>query len=197
MRQPTTTTAAAAAAAAAATTSTTTTTTTTTVDATVSVAHPAAAGGGMEVDIKKSERKRKRERQRRSDLATAFEELSVLVAQLDPEDTGGGRKPSGDTTSSRIPVAPSSTGEGTAPPPVVDVDGTGMTRLDLIGRTTMVLRRLQRENSDLRRRFEDVKKGGRMGDGVGDDTVRFLCLDCWLALYVLFRIWTESLTRRC
>jgi hypothetical protein len=46
-----------------------------------------------------------------------------------------------------------------------DLDGSGMTRLDLIGRTTMLLRRLQRENVDLRRRLEDYKKGRTGGSG--------------------------------
>jgi Helix-loop-helix DNA-binding domain len=106
-----------------------------------------AALSGIGGAIVKSERKRTRERQRRSDLASAFEELATLVAQIDPEEEDGdtrgkrGRRKSDD-------------------PPDVD----SMTRLDLIGRTTGVLRRLQRENADLRRRIEDK--------GLSNDSVR-------------------------
>jgi Helix-loop-helix DNA-binding domain len=108
-----------------------------------------SAGGA----IVKSERKRKRERQRRSDLASAFEELATLVAQIDPEegDEGGDNNRSGKRGRRKSDDPP-------------DVDS--MTRLDLIGRTTGVLRRLQRENAELRRRVDEK--------GRTDDSVRCL-----------------------
>ena len=147
-------------------------------------------------ESKKSERKRKRERQRRSDLANAFEELSSLVVQIDPDDNndppstsltdsdgiampsstistsaasirelggmGGGVVGSSSTSASasikRVPRRKSGAEEA-------DLDGSGMTRLDLINRTTMLLRRLQRDNMDLRRRFDDYKKTGHTGAG--------------------------------
>lgn len=110
-------------------------------------------GGGVAI---KSERKRKRERQRRSDLASAFEELATLVAQIDPDEEGLDQ---GGDSSHRS----GKRGRRKADDPP-DVDS--MTRLDLIGRTTGVLRRLQRENADLRRRLEDK--------GRTDDSVRLL-----------------------
>jgi Helix-loop-helix DNA-binding domain len=139
-------------------------------------------------ESKKSERKRKRERQRRSDLANAFEELSTLVIQIDPDDND----PQSTTLTNADGIAiPSSTisapasirehgalgasnkrvqrrkssGEVESAAAQADLDGSGMTRLDLIGRTTMLLRRLQRENIDLRRRVDDYKKGRTSGSG--------------------------------
>jgi hypothetical protein len=102
-------------------------------------------------DSKKSERKRQRERQRRSDIANAFEDLSSLLSQIDPDDSESApnrrrrRKP-GDPVES-------------------DVDASGMTRLDLIGRTAEVLRKLQRENFELRQKLEEKRHTG------GDDKV--------------------------
>jgi Helix-loop-helix DNA-binding domain len=100
-------------------------------------------GGGVD-DSKKSERKRKRERQRRSDLANAFDELSALVAQIDPDDSDTGTRKKRRKS-----------GVGEPEVAAADPDNSSMTRLDLIGRTTTVLRRLQRENADLRRRLEE------------------------------------------
>lgn len=154
-------------------------------------------------ESKKSERKRKRERQRRSDLANAFEELSTLVIQIDPEDNindpqsttttltdidgmavpssalapsasmrehaggGGGASSSGSNTRRGAHRRKSSMGETDAAA-AAELDGSGMTRLDLIGRTTMLLRRLQRENMDLRRRLDEYKKGRTTGGGNSD-----------------------------
>lgn len=102
-------------------------------------------------DSKKSERKRQRERQRRSDIANAFEELSSLLSQIDPDESENAsskrkRRKSGEPVES-------------------DVDASGMTRLDLIGRTAEVLRKLQRENDELRRKLEENRRSG------GDDKV--------------------------
>jgi hypothetical protein len=110
-------------------------------------------------DTKKSERKRKRERQRRSDLTNAMDELAALVSQIDPEeqsDTAAQKKrrrKSGEEAAS---------GNN-------ELDSTNMTRLDLVGRTTMVLRRLQRENAELKRRLEEQQS--RFS---GDDKVSVL-----------------------
>ena len=126
-------------------------------------------------ESKKSERKRKRERQRRSDLASAFEELSTLVIQIDPDDNDPQSSSTlTDTDGIAIPSSAGAAGgskkvqrrkSGGEAEASGDLDGSGMTRLDLIGRTTMLLRRLQRENSDLRRRFDDYKKGRMSGGG--------------------------------
>ena len=129
-------------------------------------------------ESKKSERKRKRERQRRSDLASAFEELSTLVIQIDPDDNDPQSSSTlTDTDGIAIPSSAGAAAGGGGSKKVQrrksggeaeasgDLDGSGMTRLDLIGRTTMLLRRLQRENSDLRRRFDDYKKGRMSGGG--------------------------------
>lgn len=114
-------------------------------------------------DTKKSERKRKRERQRRSDLANAFDELSALVSQIDPDEQSDSatqrkrRRKSGESEDAAAAVAAAA---------AADLDNSSMTRLDLIGRTSTVLRRLQRENADLRRRLEEQQS--RSG---GDDKV--------------------------
>jgi len=110
-------------------------------------------------DSRKSERKRQRERQRRSDLASAFDELSTLLTQIETpsgELAGGGSEDS----SARRRRRRSGTGDDME-------DSAGMTRLDLIGRTVGVLRRLLHENADLRRR---LMEGG--GGGDGDEKVR-------------------------
>ena len=155
-------------------------------------------------ESKKSERKRKRERQRRSDLANAFEELSTLVIQIDPDDNDiltdadGIAVPSStistsasirehgmmgigsgavSTGSSKRGQRRKSSGEAEA---AVDLDGSGMTRLDLISRTTMLLRRLRRENIELRRRVDDYKKGRTSGIGsrmgTGENIDDMVCL---------------------
>jgi Helix-loop-helix DNA-binding domain len=92
-------------------------------------------------DSNKSERKRQREKQRRSDIASAFDELSSLLSQIDPEDTEvvpnrRRRRKAGEVAE-------------------VDADTSGLTRLDLIGRTAEVLRKLKRENEDLRKQLEE------------------------------------------
>lgn len=117
------------------------------------------ASEDFETNTKKSERKRQREKQRRSDLASAFEELASLLSEIEPEeDVGGGR-----TKKSRRRSGP-----GEAPAREVDqLEALGMTRLDLIGRTIETLRRLHRENSDLRQSLEHQSHRAE-----GDDKVR-------------------------
>lgn len=110
-------------------------------------------------DSRKSERKRQRERQRRSDLAGAFDELSTLLSQIEtPSELAGGSSEHGGD--SRRRRRRSGTGDDME-------DSAGMTRLDLIGRTVGVLRRLLHENADMRRR---LMEGGGSGDG--DEKVR-------------------------
>lgn len=107
-------------------------------------------------DSRKSERKRQRERQRRSDLAGAFDELAQLLTQVEPGGGEGGSE-SGENKRRRRRSSMSG-GQDDAPLE----DSAGMTRLDLIGRTIGVLRRLQQENADLRTRL--MEGGGAEGE---------------------------------
>jgi len=111
-------------------------------------------------DSRKSERKRQRERQRRSDLASAFDELSTLLTQIETPSSGELAGGGSEDSSARRRRRRSGTGDDME-------DSAGMTRLDLIGRTVGVLRRLLHENADLRRR---LMEGG--GGGDGDEKVR-------------------------
>lgn len=111
-------------------------------------------GDDPESTVKKSERKRQREKQRRSDLASAFDELSSLLAKAENEgqpDEGkrGGRK-------RRSSVGDSSD--------VHSVEASGMTRLDIIGRTIETMRRLIQENSDLKNAVTAYRSRGPPGD---------------------------------
>jgi Helix-loop-helix DNA-binding domain len=130
------------------------------------------AGAG---DSRKSERKRKRERQRRSDLASAFDELSALVMQIYPENDANSDADVSQrgTTSPQRKRGRKKSGENTRPVASSDVDSSGMTRIDLISRTRVTLQRLYRENTDLRRHLESVKRGRNMGD----DTVSLLVVE--------------------
>jgi hypothetical protein len=119
-----------------------------------------AIGSVVGDDTKKSERKRKRERQRRSDLTNALDELAALVSQIDPEEQS-------DTTAQKKRRRKS--GEAEAAAGNNELDSTNMTRLDLVGRTTMVLRRMQRENAELKRRLEEQQSRSS-----GDDKVSVL-----------------------
>lgn len=114
------------------------------------------AGEDTESNSKKSERKRQREKQRRSDLANAFEELSSLLSRIEPEeDDAGGKK-----RKRRSSVDGSNEADA--------ADSSGMTRLDVIGRTIEILRRLHRENSELKQSLDQPRRDG----GSGDDRVR-------------------------
>lgn len=126
-------------------------------------------GGGGDVEgSRKIERKRTRERQRRSDLASAFVELTALVSQLDPASAVDEPDAVGTNNKRRrrrsIGSDPDEiVGTSAARP---DLDNSSMTRLDLIGRTTNLLRRLQRDNADLRRCLNEERN--RTGE---DDNV--------------------------
>jgi hypothetical protein len=100
-------------------------------------------------DNKKSERKRKREKQRRNDLTIAFDELAAFIVKVDPEP--------GESTRKR-----KKTDKGG------EAESSGITRLDLITRTLRLLRRLHRENDEMRHFLEQRRGEG----GSGNDNVR-------------------------
>lgn len=107
-----------------------------------------------EDEANKSLRKRERERQRRTEMASAFNDLSQLLAELDPDNsdsqsTARRRRRRGSDTEQEF-----------------DIPGeSNMTRLLLINRATSLLRNLHAENTDLKQRL-------RSGAG-GDDKVCF------------------------
>lgn len=105
-----------------------------------------AAEDSVDDGPKKSERKRQRERQRRSDLSNAFDELSSLLSQIDPDD-------SDNAPNRRRRRRSVSEADG-------DVDASGMTRLDLIERTAAVLIKLQHENNDLKQKLAEQHRSG-------------------------------------
>ena len=131
------------------------------------------AGGGDDDQLggdetKKSERKRQRERQRRFDIANAFDELSSLLSQIDPED---------DDTSPRSRRRRSSLGEDAAEAIEHPDTSQGHTRLDLIGRSVAALKRLHRENMELKSQLEQRR-------GSDNSKVRMLS-------------WVEPSVRQC
>ena len=134
---------------------------------------------GAADESRKSERKRQRERQRRSDLASAFDELASLITQIENPAVGGGPILSSSSSGAasldhhhhhyaaaledpakRQRRRRSGVGEELE-------DSSGLTRLDLIGRTVGVLRRLQQENAELRGRLMEG------GGGSGEEQVCF------------------------
>jgi len=136
---------------------------------------------------RKSERKRQRERQRRSALASAFDELAALLTQIEPEHAsslaagGAGSENIDSSTGGKARKRRRASATGTDP----DLENSArLTQLDLIGRTVGVLRRLQQENVDMRRR---LMEGGSMDN---DLKVRFCsrryihiyrCAEDWIA----------------
>jgi ferric-dicitrate binding protein FerR (iron transport regulator) len=128
-------------------------------------------GNDAESSTKKSERKRQREKQRRTDLANAFEELIQLLQQVNPDEAEAAnhqntkkkrRRSSGDAAGAGGAAGNNTAGGGGGG----DFDGTGelsgMTRLDVIGRTIDTLRRIHGENMNLRRAIE--KRGSTNPD---------------------------------
>lgn len=118
-------------------------------------------------DTKKSERKRKRERQRRSDLTNALDELASLVSQIDPDESMDGSSAAAAAVQKKRRRKSGEEEAAIVQPPPSDLDNTNMTRLDLIGRATSVLKRLHSENLELRRRLVDQQSRSE-----GDDKVR-------------------------
>lgn len=96
-------------------------------------------GGGEDV-TKKTERKRQREKQRRFDLTNAFDELATVLSKIEPGDTD--LHVSG-TKKKRKRSIGDATDNG-------DGETSGMTRLDLIGRTVDILKKLHADNRELR-----------------------------------------------
>ena len=90
---------------------------------------------------KKSERKRQREKDRRKEEKEAFAELGQAIALVEPEDSQ----------------------EGTD---LVNIDGSSLTRIDLIGRACDVIRKLLADNASLKR-----AKGNSGEKKVGSDVV--------------------------
>jgi hypothetical protein len=107
--------------------------------------------GGDDDYTKKSERKRQRERQRRFDLAKAFDELAALLSQVDPEDGEPNRR-----RRRKSGIDESQSAE-------IDIGDTssGLTRLDMIVRTIDVVRRIHRENADLKAAAADQRRNTR------------------------------------
>lgn len=91
----------------------------------------------------KSQRKRERERQRRTEMAGAFNDLSQLLHELDPDNadsfSGSRRRRRRGSDGDEFDLA---------------ADGSGMTRLLLINRATEMLRTLRTENINLRHRLQ-------------------------------------------
>lgn len=109
-----------------------------------------APGGSEDPEmlVGKSERKRQREKQRRSDLANAFDELNSLLTRVDPEESETSqsksrrrRKSVGDSSEADQPSA----------------EASGLTRLDLIGRTIETIKKLHQENMELRQSLSSLK----------------------------------------
>lgn len=95
----------------------------------------------------RSERKRSREKQRREDVNKQFADLSQLLRQIEAEDLT-------DEGCKRLPI----------------VSGGPTNRVDLIGRTIVVLERIHKLNKDRKREIEDLNK--QVGDAkkMAEDT---------------------------
>jgi hypothetical protein len=107
----------------------------------------------VDENSKRSERKRQREKQRRSDLTSAFEELSELILKIEPGvlPVEQGKKKKKTTDGS-------------------DALSSGMTRLDIVARTVEVVKTLHEENEKNKRLLEEMKRPGVQRD----DKVRVL-----------------------
>mmetsp|Transcript_4410 Transcript_4410/g.5098 ORF Transcript_4410/g.5098 Transcript_4410/m.5098 type:complete len:328 (+) Transcript_4410:72-1055(+) len=95
----------------------------------------------------RSERKRNREKQRREDVNKQFADLSQLLRQIEAEDLT-------DEGCKRLPI----------------VSGGPTNRVDLIGRTIVVLERIHKLNKDRKREIEELNK--QVGDAkkMAEDT---------------------------
>lgn len=105
---------------------------------------------------KRSERKRQREKQRRIDLSKAFDDLAALMVAIEPEagdadaDAKKKRKKSGDGD-----------------------EASGITRLERIERAMNILKRLHRENEELKATVANLRERGLGGHG---DNVSACCV---------------------
>lgn len=131
-----------------------------------SIDDDADAAGVDEGVQRRSERKREREKKRRSDLTSAFEELSQFIIQFEPQgldddslhgDAGGG---GGDKKKRRK----SSMDAGD--------EAGGITRLDVIGRALRIMRRLHHENEERKRIIASYEaRGGATGGNPNDNVL--------------------------
>jgi uncharacterized protein Veg len=115
----------------------------------------------------KSERKRKREKQRRSELTNSFDDLATFVLQLDAEnDEQTGEK---DSKKKSRRLSSSNRNDGG------DNDTGGMTRVDLIMKSLAIMKRLQRENTELKQQL------ARSGPNAGKNEVSMVLtfILCW------------------
>jgi Helix-loop-helix DNA-binding domain len=108
---------------------------------------------------RRSERKREREKKRRSDLTSAFDELSQLIVQLDPMDDDSSIP--GDKKRRRKSSMDGTSGE----------DAGGITRLDVIGRALRIIKRLHRENEERKRIISSYESRGGPPGGNPNDNV--------------------------
>lgn len=106
---------------------------------------------------RRSERKRQREKERRRDLSVAFEELSQLMTQVEPqgmdEESVSGEKKKRKKSS------------------VEGADDAGGTRLDVIGRALRIITRLHRENEERKQIISSYEASGGAGPHPNDNVI--------------------------
>ena len=95
------------------------------------------SAAAMEDGKEKSERKRQREKQRRSELTNAFDDLAALVMKMDNADDDVDAEGARKKTRRMSGHNPGD-------------DTGGMTRVDLINRALVIMKRLHQENIDLK-----------------------------------------------
>jgi len=95
----------------------------------------------------RSERKRSREKQRREDVNKQFSDLSQLLRQIEAEDLT-------DEGCKRLPIT----------------SGGPTNRVDLIGRTIVVLERIHKLNKDRKREIDDLNKQVEDSKKMAEDT---------------------------
>lgn len=132
-------------------------------------------GGEQKKADAKLIRKQERERQRRSDLANAFEELSLMLDQIDPESNGD----ESGKAKSQARITDTEAAESTG----------GLSRIDLLARTMDVLRHLKDENTRLQKLALERKPGSSGSDEVFKNKGDCLCA-VWLFPDILFLLLT-------
>lgn len=104
-----------------------------------------------EDEANKSQRKRERERQRRTQMASAFNDLGQLLAELDPDNASDAQSTSRSQKAGR--KRRGSDANNSEQDFDTSGDAANMTRLLLINRATSMLRNLSAENVALRQRI--------------------------------------------
>lgn len=102
----------------------------------------------MEDEKEKSERKRQREKERRTALTGACEDLSALVSRLDKSEGEDVGEADGMARKKSRRLSARDNGEDTG----------GMTRVDLINRALVIMKRLHQENNELK---QSLSRGGK------------------------------------